>query len=267
MNKLDIASIATAFALAFSAGAIAQSMSKADYTSAKDSIAAEYKSANKACGSMSGNTKDICVAEAKGKEKVAKADLEARYTPSNNNNYAVSIARADADYSVAREKCDDKAGDAKTVCVKDAKAAQSKATADAKAEMKTAKAASKPAKEASTAPMSRKEGAKESVEASVITAKVQAAAPKEPSLKSAAINVETNKGIGKAVYEKSCKGCHAAMKPKTGDKEAWAPLIKQGADALTASVIKGKGIMPPKGTAASDADVKAAVEYILSQSK
>jgi cytochrome c5 len=72
---------------------------------------------------------------------------------------------------------------------------------------------------------------------------------------------------GKTVYEKSCKGCHAAMKPKTGDKEAWAPLIKQGADALTASVIKGKGMMPPKGTAASDADVKAAVEYMLSQSK
>ncbi len=267
MNKLDIASIATAFALAFSTGAIAQSMSKADYTSAKDSIAAEYKSANKACGSMSGNTKDICVAEAKGKEKVAKADLEARYTPSNNNNYAVSIARADADYSVAREKCDDKAGDAKTVCVKDAKAAQSKATADAKAEMKTAKVASKPAKEASTAPVPKKEAAKEESKDSAIPAKVQAAAPKEPSPKPVEVKVESNKGTGKAVYEKSCKGCHAAMKPKTGDKEAWAPLIKQGADALTASVIKGKGIMPPKGTAASDADVKAAVEYILSQSK
>ena len=72
---------------------------------------------------------------------------------------------------------------------------------------------------------------------------------------------------GKAVYEKSCKGCHSAMKPKTGDKEAWAPLIKQGAGALTASVVKGKGMMPPKGTAATDADVKAAVEYIISQSK
>jgi len=72
---------------------------------------------------------------------------------------------------------------------------------------------------------------------------------------------------GKTVYEQSCKGCHAAMKPKTGDKEAWAPLIKQGADALTASVIKGKGMMPPRGKAASDADVKAAVEYMMSQGK
>ncbi len=72
---------------------------------------------------------------------------------------------------------------------------------------------------------------------------------------------------GKAVYDKSCKGCHTAMKPKMGDKAAWEPLIKQGADALTASVIKGKAPMPPRGMAASDADVKAAVEYMMSQSK
>ena len=72
---------------------------------------------------------------------------------------------------------------------------------------------------------------------------------------------------GKAVYDKSCKGCHSAMKPKTGDKDAWAPLIKQGAGALTASVVKGKGMMPPKGGAASEADAKAAVEYMISQSK
>ena len=39
---------------------------------------------------------------------------------------------------------------------------------------------------------------------------------------------------------KSCKGCHTAMKPKTGDKAAWVPLIKQGEAALTASVMKGK---------------------------
>ncbi len=72
---------------------------------------------------------------------------------------------------------------------------------------------------------------------------------------------------GKAVFDKSCAGCHKAMKPKLGDKAAWEPLIKQGAAALTASVVKGKGVMPPKGGAASEADVKAAVEYIISQSK
>lgn len=72
---------------------------------------------------------------------------------------------------------------------------------------------------------------------------------------------------GKEVYDKSCAGCHKMMAPKLGDKAAFAPLIKQGADAVTASVIKGKGIMPPKGGAATDADVKAAVEYMMSKSK
>ena len=72
---------------------------------------------------------------------------------------------------------------------------------------------------------------------------------------------------GKAIYDKSCRGCHANMPPKLGDKTAWAPRLKNGADALTASAIKGKGVMPPKGGAASDADVKAAVEYMISQSK
>jgi cytochrome c5 len=57
------------------------------------------------------------------------------------------------------------------------------------------------------------------------------------------------------------------MKPKTGDRKAWAPLIRQGVDAMTASVIKGKGSMPPKGKAASDADARAAVAYMLSQNK
>jgi len=72
---------------------------------------------------------------------------------------------------------------------------------------------------------------------------------------------------GKAVFDKSCAGCHKIMKPKMGDKAAWAPLIAQGADALTASVMKGKKPMPPKGGAANEGDVRAAVEYIISQNK
>lgn len=70
---------------------------------------------------------------------------------------------------------------------------------------------------------------------------------------------------GAAVWKKSCAGCHAVMAPKTTDKAAWAPLIKKGADELTAVVVKGKAPMPPKGGAASEADVRAAVEYIISQ--
>ena len=70
---------------------------------------------------------------------------------------------------------------------------------------------------------------------------------------------------GKAVWNKSCAGCHTVMAPKGDDKAAWVPLIKRGAADLTASVIEGKGAMPPRGGAESEADVQAAVEYIISQ--
>jgi cytochrome c5 len=73
---------------------------------------------------------------------------------------------------------------------------------------------------------------------------------------------------GKVVYDKSCSACHNNMAPKLGDKVAWAPRIKLGADALTASVIKGKGAMPPKGgSTLSDADIKDAVEYMIGKAK
>ena len=79
-------------------------------------------------------------------------------------------------------------------------------------------------------------------------------------------------GAGKATYESVCHVCHGAGvagAPKFGDKAAWAPRIKQGLDALHAGALKGKGAMPPKGgnPSLSDADVKAAVDYMVSAAK
>jgi cytochrome c5 len=95
-------------------------------------------------------------------------------------------------------------------------------------------------------------------------ASAPAPAPAEPK---AAAAVD-----GKAIYEKTCAVCHVAGvagAPKTADKAAWAPRIKQGMDAMYASTIKGKGAMPAKGgaTQLSDEQVKAAVEYLVGQSK
>lgn len=79
-------------------------------------------------------------------------------------------------------------------------------------------------------------------------------------------------GNGKKVYDMACVACHAsgvAGAPKFGDKAAWAPRLATGLDALTTSVIKGKGAMPPKGGNASipDADIRAAVEYMAAAAK
>jgi cytochrome c5 len=80
------------------------------------------------------------------------------------------------------------------------------------------------------------------------------------------------KSDGKAVYDKVCFACHqtsVANSPKLGDKEAWAPRIKTGMDSLVQSVIKGKGAMPPKAgnPALNDAEIRAAVDFMVSQSK
>ena len=77
---------------------------------------------------------------------------------------------------------------------------------------------------------------------------------------------------GKAIYDSNCIACHgsgAAGAPKLGDVAAWAPRIKTGSAALFASATKGKGpMMPARGgnPKLSDAEVQAAVNYIISQS-
>jgi cytochrome c5 len=77
---------------------------------------------------------------------------------------------------------------------------------------------------------------------------------------------------GKGVYDKVCVACHqvsVAGSPRLGDKAAWAPRIQQGMSALVQAVVKGKGAMPPKGgnAALSEAEVRAAVEFMVSQSR
>ncbi|HMN92108.1 MAG TPA: c-type cytochrome [Hydrogenophaga sp.] len=74
---------------------------------------------------------------------------------------------------------------------------------------------------------------------------------------------------GEALYKQACAVCHVAGvagAPKLGDKAGWgAARLGLGLDGLTASVIKGKGAMPPKGGAgnASEAEIRAAVQYML----
>jgi cytochrome c5 len=77
---------------------------------------------------------------------------------------------------------------------------------------------------------------------------------------------------GKAVYDKVCVACHqvsVAGSPRLGDKAAWAPRIQTGMDSLLQSVVKGKGAMPPRGgnPSLSDAEVRAAVEFMVGQAK
>ncbi len=99
----------------------------------------------------------------------------------------------------------------------------------------------------------------------------QAPAPAAPATAAASAKPD-----GKKVYDATCVACHGAGiagAPKFGDKSAWTARIAEGSNTLYAHAIQGfqgkGGVMPPKGgnTTLADADVKAAVDYMVSAAK
>jgi cytochrome c5 len=103
--------------------------------------------------------------------------------------------------------------------------------------------------------------------APVATASVTPAVIPPPAAKSADAGA-----AGKTIFDGTCVVCHGAGvagAPKFGDKAAWAPRIATGKDTLYGVALKGKGAMPPKGgnLSLSDADVKAAVDYMVAAAK
>jgi len=92
----------------------------------------------------------------------------------------------------------------------------------------------------------------------------------EPAESQAAAESPAASLDGQKIYQTSCQACHAAGiagAPKLGDKDAWAPRIAKGEDALFASVVNGLNAMPPKGAcmSCSDAELRAAIGYMVAE--
>ncbi len=133
--KLHLSVVRTACLVAtglICAAAGAANISPAVYGRASDDLRAAYKAEREACNQMNGNAKDICVETAKGKEKVAMANLQYQRSGDAKDMVKLQEARHDARFEIAKEVCDDQAGNAKDVCVAKAKAEHDKAKADAK---------------------------------------------------------------------------------------------------------------------------------------
>lgn len=124
--------LALGLSLAAAGAAQAANFSRAVYAGAKDDIQAAYKAEREACDSLAGNAKDVCVEIAKGHEKVALKRLAFDHSGRAEDELDWMTAVYEARYDVAREHCDDLAGDAKDLCVREAKTARDKAKADVK---------------------------------------------------------------------------------------------------------------------------------------
>ena len=114
--KINTLTFLLAFPLSLSINASAEGMSKDQYKLEMTKISAEYKYAKTRCDSLAGNAEDICDAQEKGKRNIAKAELEQSYTPTVKTRYDLHVARAEAEYAIAIQKCDDKAGNAEPPC-------------------------------------------------------------------------------------------------------------------------------------------------------
>jgi cytochrome c5 len=120
------------------------------------------------------------------------------------------------------------------------------------------------------APAAAASGAQDNSQAAAAVAAL-AAVPQTASAPAAGAQSADASQAGKALYTQVCQACHAAgvlNAPKFGDKAAWAERLKEPMDTVYGYALHGKGAMPPKGgSTASDADVKAAVDYMVSAAK
>jgi hypothetical protein len=136
----SIIGIAAAVAVVTCGGATAAVMTKEEYKAGKAQVAAQYVADRQKCGAHLGNAAELCVARARGEQKVAKAELEAAYKPSPKTQYDAAIARAQVAYEAAKKECGSKDGVMRKGCLKDAKAAENQARAAASAARKASTA-------------------------------------------------------------------------------------------------------------------------------
>lgn len=115
------------------AAAQASTMSSEDHKAATEKIKADYYGDIAKCASMADmQAKAVCDKEAKGKEEVAQAKLKEQNKPSERHARAVSKKEVEAEYKVAKQKCQDEPGDAMGVCIKNARAARHASLVDIK---------------------------------------------------------------------------------------------------------------------------------------
>lgn len=128
--------MALTLTFAFAAPLSANALDDGDFKNQKKRIEAQYRADQKKCSAFTENAKDICLAQANGTEKVARAELQSRRENTPEARHELRLAKAEAAHDIAKEKCDDMAGHHKDLCIKDALATFTRAKAEARVNRK-----------------------------------------------------------------------------------------------------------------------------------
>ena len=134
MKSLLATLLATAASASFAAAPTAAlNHDAASYRNLTQKSTAEYKAATAKCDARSGNDKDVCMAEAKAARARSESQAIAKYNNSEQGRASARNKVAEAEYEVAKAKCDAKSGAEKDSCMDNAKSVRTAAVAEAKA--------------------------------------------------------------------------------------------------------------------------------------
>jgi hypothetical protein len=135
MKSLLATLLATAAGASFAAAPTAAlNHDPATYRNVTQKTATEYKAATAKCDVKKGNDKDVCMAEAKAARARSESQAVAKYNNSEQGRASARSKVAEAEYEVAKAKCDAKDGAEKDSCMDNAKSVRTAALADAKAD-------------------------------------------------------------------------------------------------------------------------------------
>lgn len=120
-----------AVALALPLLSFGATSSTSDYSAEKERVTTDYQSARSKCSQLSGPARTLCFVEAKTVERKAMAGAEARYRGTDSARVEAMVEAAEADFELAKAKCDARAGGDRDVCINAAKAAEARTKAEA----------------------------------------------------------------------------------------------------------------------------------------
>jgi hypothetical protein len=122
----------TAFGISAAVDSPRSLMAPTDYSAARKAIEADAHAAASKCRDLESAARELCKAEARADERVRKAELEAQYRGTVTAAAEVRLAKAKAEYDVAKARCADHRGEEKVSCLRSARAERGRALEAAK---------------------------------------------------------------------------------------------------------------------------------------